>query len=66
MLTIESSEAAKQEWLPILVSAAIPVFGEVEGTISRILSFAWLSTSEGAIIYLGRQLPAVSSSQPEG
>ena len=38
---------------------------EVEETISRILFIDGLSTVDEAIIYLGRRLPAASSSQPE-
>jgi hypothetical protein len=36
-----------------------------EQTVSRILCLHHLSTTQVAIIYLGRQLPGASSDQPE-
>jgi len=39
--------------------------GGLEQNISRILSLHRLSTTQVAIIYLGRQLPGASCNQPE-
>ncbi len=37
-----------------------------EQVISRILCLRGLAATQGAIIYLGRQLPGASCDQPEG